>query len=75
MTTCWDPSPMQRPSMQYVVDEMNMLCQFVHGADLPLEYYDDDLEVYTNSFSPFIQFYNENIYFRVHLIVMIPLIK
>lgn len=37
---------MMRPSMQYVVDEMNMLCQFVNGAELPLEYEDnDDIEV------------------------------
>lgn len=29
---------MNRPSMKYVVEVMNTLCEFLPGADQPLEY-------------------------------------
>lgn len=38
MTTCWDPSPINRPSMEFVVGQMNELCRFFPGADQVLEY-------------------------------------
>ena len=44
MTTCWDPNPIERPSMEHVVQEMNVLCRFFSGADEPLVY-DDYSEV------------------------------
>lgn len=38
MTSCWDPSPEKRPSMEYVVEIMRTLCQFFSNADEPLDY-------------------------------------
>lgn len=38
MTTCWDPSPQNRPSMEFVVSQMHELCRFFPGADQVLEY-------------------------------------
>lgn len=38
MTNCWDPSPEKRPSMEYVVEVMRILCQYFPGADEPLDY-------------------------------------
>ncbi|XP_037028070.1 mitogen-activated protein kinase kinase kinase 7 [Bradysia coprophila] len=47
MTTCWDPSPAARPSMEFVVNQMNELCRFFPGADQVLEYADySDSEYY-----------------------------
>lgn len=43
MTSCWDPSPFNRPSMQEVVGIMNKLCKYVSGADEPLIF--DNVEV------------------------------
>lgn len=46
ITTCWDPSPPNRPSMEDVVKVMKALCELFPGADQPLEYYDfDDTDV------------------------------
>lgn len=36
MTSCWDPIPASRPSMQEVVDTMTLLCEFFPGAEEPL---------------------------------------
>lgn len=38
MTSCWDPSPEKRPSMEYVVEIMRILCTFFPSADEPLDY-------------------------------------
>lgn len=38
MTSCWDPSPEKRPSMEYVVEVMRILCQFFSNEDEPLDY-------------------------------------
>ncbi|KAM7349123.1 TGF-beta activated kinase 1 [Cochliomyia hominivorax] len=38
MTSCWAHKPDLRPSMQYVVEVMNVLVQAFPGADEPLEY-------------------------------------
>ncbi|XP_065363924.1 mitogen-activated protein kinase kinase kinase 7 [Calliphora vicina] len=38
MTSCWADKPDLRPSMQHVVDAMNILVQAFPGADEPLEY-------------------------------------
>lgn len=38
MTSCWDPSPEKRPSMEYVVEIMRILCTFFPNADEPLDY-------------------------------------
>lgn len=38
MTSCWDPSPEQRPSMEHVVEIMQILCEYCPGADTPLDY-------------------------------------
>lgn len=36
MTSCWDPAPASRPSMQDVVDTMTLICEYFPGADVPL---------------------------------------
>lgn len=38
MTSCWDPSPEKRPSMEYVVEVMRILCEFFPNQDEPLDY-------------------------------------
>lgn len=38
MTSCWDPSPEKRPSMEYVVKVMRILCEFFPNAHEPLDY-------------------------------------
>ncbi|XP_037815270.1 mitogen-activated protein kinase kinase kinase 7-like isoform X2 [Lucilia sericata] len=38
MNSCWAKAPELRPSMQYVVDKMNILMQAYPGADEPLNY-------------------------------------
>lgn len=38
MTSCWDETPMNRPSMDYVVRVMKLLCEYFSGADDPLDY-------------------------------------
>lgn len=38
MTSCWDPSPINRPSMEHVVNVMNTLCEFFPGSDQPIVY-------------------------------------
>lgn len=38
MTSCWDKFPEKRPSMEYVVDVMRILCEYFPGADEPLDY-------------------------------------
>ncbi|XP_031629382.1 mitogen-activated protein kinase kinase kinase 7 isoform X2 [Contarinia nasturtii] len=38
MTSCWDSLPENRPSMDYVVKVMHILCDFFPGADEPLDY-------------------------------------
>lgn len=40
ITTCWDPNPSSRPSMEEVVRQMTILCSFFSGADEPLNYTD-----------------------------------
>lgn len=37
MTSCWDPAPINRPSMEYVVEVMTILCEYFPGADEPIE--------------------------------------
>lgn len=37
MVGCWDPSPVNRPSMEYVVQVMRTLCEYFPGAEEPLE--------------------------------------
>lgn len=51
MTTCWDPAPINRPSMEYVVKVMTALCEFFPGADEPLEYYNYEDGDVCNRFS------------------------
>lgn len=49
MTTCWDPAPANRPSMEDVVKVMTALCVLFPGAEQPLEYYEgDDIDVSQN---------------------------
>lgn len=38
MTSCWDPCPEERPSMEHVVEIMRTLCEFFPNADEPLDY-------------------------------------
>lgn len=46
MTSCWDPAPINRPSMEYVVEVMTVLCEYFPGADEPIEYNNqDDVDV------------------------------
>lgn len=46
MTSCWDPAPINRPSMEYVVEVMTMLCEHFPGADEPIVYNkSDDVDV------------------------------
>jgi len=46
MTSCWDPQPINRPSMSHVVDVMAALCVFFPGADQPLEYENNSSDDY-----------------------------
>lgn len=45
MVQCWDPSPMNRPSMEEVHERMKVLCQFFPEAEaLTMEDdYDDEV--------------------------------
>lgn len=46
MTTCWDPAPINRPSMEYVVEVMTVLCEYFPGAEEPIVYNNqDDVDV------------------------------
>ncbi|CAD7091020.1 unnamed protein product [Hermetia illucens] len=38
MTTCWDSTPSNRPSMEEVVTIMNALCSFFPNADEPIDF-------------------------------------
>lgn len=38
MTRCWDESVDERPSMEYVVEVMQILCEFFPNGDEPLDY-------------------------------------
>lgn len=42
MTSCWDPAPINRPSMEYVVEVMTILCEHFPGADEPIVYNNSD---------------------------------
>lgn len=44
MTSCWDPLPSNRPSMEDVVKIMVALCELFPGAEQPLIYYEGDYD-------------------------------
>lgn len=53
MVQCWDPSPLNRPSMQEVHERMKVLCQFFPQAE-PLtmeEEYDDEVVSILSNFT------------------------
>lgn len=45
MTSCWDPAPINRPSMEYVVEVMTELCNYFPGADEPIVYNNIEVDV------------------------------